>query len=133
MAPPTFLRSFASMNYAKSHEWLRVEDDGTATMGISDFAQGQLGEIVYCDLPTEGATFDTKEAICVLESVKAVGQVYAPGKCEVIAANEQLSEQPDLVNTSPEKDGWLLKVKISDEDPELMDAAAYAKHVETEG
>merc|ERR1712217_949132 len=120
------------MKYAPSHEWLRMEADGTVTMGISDFAQGQLGEIVYADLPSEGQEFEAKDAILTLESVKAVGQVYAPASCEVIAANEALSEQPDLINSSAENDGWLLKLKLNEEASGLMDSEAYKKQVEKE-
>merc|ERR1711924_389190 len=76
------------IKYTPSHEWFRVETDGEAIMGISDFAQSALGEVVYVDLPSEGASFKTKETICTLESVKAVGEAYAPLDCEVIAVNE---------------------------------------------
>merc|ERR1719382_322201 len=132
MAPQAF-RSFASnVKYAASHERLRTEADGSATMGISDFAQGQLGEIVYADLPSEGSTFNAKEAILTLESVKAVGQVYAPASCEVIAANEQLADQPDLINSSPDGDGWLLKIKLNGEATGMMDPEAYKAHCESD-
>jgi glycine cleavage system H protein len=104
----------------------------TAVLGISDFAQGALGEVVYCDLPSEGATFSAKETICTLESVKAVGEVYAPVDCEVIEANEKLSDEPGLVNSSCDADGWLVKVKVTSEATDLMDKAAYDKHVESE-
>lgn len=133
MAPQAVLRSFSSnLKYAPSHEWLRMEADGTATMGISDFAQQQLGEIVYADLPDEGSTFEAKDAILTLESVKAVGQVYAPANCEVIVANEALNEQPDLINSSAEGDGWLLKIKLNEEATGLMDGEAYKQHCATE-
>merc|ERR1711994_972378 len=108
------------MKFTKSHEWLKVEGD-VATMGISDFAQGQLGEVVYCDLPDEGATFSSKDTICTLESVKAVGEVYAPADCEVVEVNEKLHDEPALVNNAPEEDGWLIKFKITCDMPELMD------------
>merc|ERR1711920_1131142 len=101
--------------------------------GISDFAQAQLGEIVYADLPSEGDTFDAKDAILTLESVKAVGQVYAPASCEVISANEALAEQPDLINSSAEGDGWLLKLMLNEEASGLMDDEAYKKHCDAEG
>mmetsp|Transcript_53139 Transcript_53139/g.154646 ORF Transcript_53139/g.154646 Transcript_53139/m.154646 type:complete len:173 (-) Transcript_53139:77-595(-) len=128
-----FLRAFsADVKFAKTHEWLRTETSGEAVLGISEFAQAQLGEVVYCDLPSEGATFTKKETICTLESVKAVGEVYAPGDCEVIAVNERLGEEPALVNSSPEEDGWLVKVKYTGDVSEMMDRAAYSKHLEAE-
>mmetsp|Transcript_57810 Transcript_57810/g.171983 ORF Transcript_57810/g.171983 Transcript_57810/m.171983 type:complete len:168 (-) Transcript_57810:148-651(-) len=121
-----------SVSFAKTHEWLRVEAAGEGVLGISDFAQGQLGEVVYCDLPSEGASFKAKETICTLESVKAVGEVYAPADCEVVAVNERLGDEPALVNSSPLEDGWLVKVKYTGDLPEMMDQAAYEKHVEAE-
>merc|ERR1712087_402947 len=116
-------------SFAKTHEWLRAED---GVMGISQFAQEQLGEVVFCDLPSEGSSFKAKETICTLESVKAVGEVYAPVDCEVIEVNESLADEPALVNTSPLEDGWLVKVAYTSEVAGLMDAAAYEKHVEAE-
>merc|ERR1712087_1056722 len=86
------VRAFSTMKYSKTHEWVRTDGD-VSVMGISDFAQGQLGEVVYCDLPDEGATFKKQETICTLESVKAVGEVYAPADCEVVAVNEVLGEE----------------------------------------
>merc|ERR1711948_243406 len=119
-------RMFSDLKFSKTHEWVKVDGD-VATMGISDFAQGQLGEVVYCDLPDEGATFSGKETICTLESVKAVGEVYAPVDCEVVEVNESLSDEPALVNSSPLEDGWLVKVKYNGETSGLMDQAAYDK------
>merc|ERR1712110_520725 len=80
-------RSFADVRFAKTHEWVKVESDGTATLGISHFAANALGEVVYADLPSEGATFSSKETVCTLESVKAVGEVYAPLDLEVLEVN----------------------------------------------
>merc|ERR1712217_441596 len=101
-------------------------------MGVYLIAQSQLGEVVYCDLPSEGASFAAAETICTLESVKAVGEVYAPLACEVVAVNEQLADEPALVNASPFEDGWLVKVKYSGDTSVLMDQAAYDKHVAAE-
>eukprot|EP00927_Polykrikos_kofoidii_P074881 TRINITY_DN70938_c0_g1_i1.p1 TRINITY_DN70938_c0_g1~~TRINITY_DN70938_c0_g1_i1.p1 ORF type:complete len:188 (+),score=29.04 TRINITY_DN70938_c0_g1_i1:67-564(+) len=126
-----FARRFSDISFAKTHEWLRVDKD-ERVFGISDFAQTQLGEVVYCDLPSEGATFKASETICTLESVKAVGEVYAPADCEVVAVNDKLGEEPSLVNSGPEADGWLLKLKLVSEPSGLMDRAAYAKHCESE-
>merc|ERR1719291_690688 len=122
-------RAFATVRYAKTHEWVR-DENGSYVMGISDFAQSQLGEVVYCDLPEEGASFKGKETICTLESVKAVGEVYAPADCEVVAVNEKLADEPAAVNSSPEADGWLVKVRFSGDLSGLMDRGAYDKHVE---
>nr|ADV91223.1 mitochondrial glycine cleavage system H-like protein 1 [Karlodinium veneficum] len=124
-------RSFAKMSFAKTHEWVNLESDGTGFLGISHFAANALGEVVYCDLPSEGATFSAKETICTLESVKAVGEVYAPGDIEVLEVNEKLAEEPALVNSSPEADGWLLKVKVTGDLSSLMDRDAYDKHAAT--
>merc|ERR1719276_730731 len=104
-------RCFADMKFTPSHEWVKVEGD-IGILGISDFAQGQLGEVVYCDLPEAGATFSGKDTLCTLESVKAVGEVYAPADCEVVEVNEKLGDEPATVNGSPEEDGWLVKVKF---------------------
>eukprot|EP00929_Paragymnodinium_shiwhaense_P113995 TRINITY_DN822_c0_g4_i1.p2 TRINITY_DN822_c0_g4~~TRINITY_DN822_c0_g4_i1.p2 ORF type:complete len:192 (+),score=55.39 TRINITY_DN822_c0_g4_i1:118-693(+) len=121
-------RFFSDKKYTKTHEWLSAD----GVMGISDYAQGALGEVVYCDLPSEGATFKAKETICTLESVKAVGEVYAPADCEVVAVNDKLSDEPAMVNSSPEQDGWLVKLKLSGEPADMIDSVAYAKHVEAE-
>mmetsp|Transcript_35856 Transcript_35856/g.71068 ORF Transcript_35856/g.71068 Transcript_35856/m.71068 type:complete len:196 (+) Transcript_35856:12-599(+) len=123
----------SKMTFAKTHEWLRAESDGHAVLGISDFAQGALGEVVYCDLPSEGSTVNAKETICTLESVKAVGEVYAPADCEVVEVNGALNDEPSLVNSSPLEDGWIVKVKVTGEAADMMDEAAYAKHVQEEG
>jgi glycine cleavage system H protein len=120
------------VRFAKTHEWIRTEGDGVATFGISQFAANALGEVVYCDLPSEGATFSASETVATLESVKAVGEVYAPADLEVIAVNEQLAEDPSAVNSSPEADGWLVKVKYTGDLSSMMDRAAYDKFAEAE-
>eukprot|EP00438_Fugacium_kawagutii_P030447 Skav216232 [mRNA] locus=scaffold238:405571:438131:+ [translate_table: standard] len=127
---PAF-RCFSDLRFAPTHEWFKAEGD-SATLGISDFAQGQLGEVVYCELPEVGSKFKTKETLCTLESVKAVGEVYAPVDCEVTAVNEKLQDEPATVNGSPEDEGWLVKVKFSGDTSSLMDRAAYEKHLESE-
>merc|ERR1712187_438226 len=111
----------------KTHEWLKVDGDAGA-IGISDFAQSQLGEVVYADLPAEGTTIAEKETIVTLESVKAVGEVYAPADCEVVEVNGKLGDEPATVNSSPEADGWLVKVKFSGDLSGLMDRPNYDKH-----
>jgi len=126
------LRCFSDVKFTKTHEWLGNDGD-TFVMGISEFAANALGEVVYCDLPSEGATFDAKDTICTLESVKAVGEVYAPAECEVVEVNEKLNEEPALVNSSAEGEGWLLRLKVSgDPTAEMMDRAAYDKMCESE-
>lgn len=123
-------RSF-SVKYAKSHEWVKIEGD-TAVLGISDFAQSALGEVVYCDLPSEGDTFSAKDTLCTLESVKAVGEVYAPADCEVVAVNEKLSDEPATVNADCQGEGWLVKLKFTGDLSSMMDEAAYKAHLEAE-
>lgn len=129
-ATPFATRAF-SVQFTKTHEWVKTEGDNT-TMGISDYAQGALGEVVYCDLPSEGATFKASETIVTLESVKAVGEVYAPADCEVVAVNDALSDEPAKVNSSPMEDGWLVKLKFTGDAANLLDEAAYKVHVEAE-
>lgn len=112
--------------FSKDHEWIAVEGD-IGTVGITNHAQVQLGELVYVELPEVGATLEMGEEACVVESVKAASEVYAICSGEVTEVNEDLEESPTTVNESAESGGWLYKVKISDaaELDELMDAAAY--------
>ncbi|HEX7008204.1 MAG TPA: glycine cleavage system protein GcvH [Alphaproteobacteria bacterium] len=120
----------SSLKYSKDHEWLRVEGD-SATMGISDYAQEQLGDIVYVELPAVGRKVKAAEQIAVVESVKAASEVYAPVTGEVIAANDKLAENPGLVNSAPTGEGWFVKLKLADpgELAGLMDEAAYRDFV----
>merc|ERR550537_393952 len=123
-------RSF-SLFYTKTHEWLKIDGD-TATIGISDYAQDELGEVVFVDLPDEGKELEEKDVIVTLESVKAVGEVYAPGPCEITEVNTALNDEPSLVNQKAMADGWLVKVKFSGDTSGLMDQAAYDAHVKAE-
>ncbi len=120
MSVPTDLR------YTKEHEWVRIEGD-TATFGISDHAQEALGDIVFVELPEVGRSIDAGEAYGVVESVKAVSDVYAPVAGEVIEVNEALESEADLVNSDPYGAGWIIKVKISDNnaDTDLMNPEEY--------
>ena len=120
----------SGLKYTKDHEWLRVEGD-SATMGISAYAQEQLGDIVYVELPAVGRQFKAAEQLAVVESVKAASEVYAPVAGEVIAVNDKLAEDPTLVNSAPTGDGWFVKLKIADpgELAGLMDEAAYKDFV----
>lgn len=122
------------LKYASSHEWVRVDEDGTATVGISDHAQDALGDIVFVELPEVGTTVNAKEEVAVVESVKAASDIYSPVSGEVVAINEALVDAPETVNSAPYEDGWFFKVSISDEAElsELMDADAYSDHIEDE-
>jgi glycine cleavage system H protein len=117
----------ADLRYAKSHEWIRLESDGTATVGISDYAQNSLGDITYVQLPKVGATLKAGETFGVVESVKAASDLYAPVGGTVVAVNSALDNAPETVNSAPYAEGWMLKLKVSDNasDAGLMDAAAY--------
>jgi glycine cleavage system H protein len=116
--------------YARSHEWVRKEDDGVV-IGITDYAQEQLGEVVYVELPEVGQTFDTDEELGTLESVKAVSEFFAPVAGEIIEVNERLADEPNLINEEPYGDGWLVKIAGSADD-DLLDAEGYAEFVEEE-
>jgi len=120
-----------SRYFTEEHEWIDVEGD-TATVGITDFAQGQLGDIVFVELPDVGAVVDQGGDAAVVESVKAASDVYAPISGTVTEANPALEDDPALVNTSPEEDGWFFKLTIGDQSQldGLMNAKAYAAFVE---
>lgn len=122
------------LKYLESHEWARAEADGTITVGISDHAQGALGDLVFVEVPEVGRSLTKGAAAAVVESVKAASDVYSPVSGEVIAANDALNGSPELVNQDPYGQGWLFKVKPSNsaELSQLLDAAAYGKVVEAE-
>jgi glycine cleavage system H protein len=119
----------AGLLYAKSHEWLKTESDGTATVGITDYAQSSLGDITYVQLPKVGSELKKGTPFGVVESVKAASDLYAPASGTVVAANAALDGAPETLNKDPYGAGWILKLKLSGPaDPAgLMDAAAYAK------
>jgi glycine cleavage system H protein len=125
----------AELKFLESHEWVRVESDGTVTIGISDHAQGALGDLVFVEVPEIGKTLKKGNAAAVVESVKAASDVYSPVSGEVIAANETLGSAPELVNQDPYGQGWLFKMKPDDKSElaQLLDAKAYGKVVESEG
>lgn len=104
----------ADLRYAKSHEWLRVSPDGTAVVGITDYAQNSLGDITFIQLPKVGAALKAGETFGVVESVKAASDVYAPVSGTVLEINKALESNPEKVNASPYADGWMLKLKLSD-------------------
>ena len=120
--------------YASSHEWLRRdgENPGEATIGITDFAQDQLGDVVYVDLPAAGAAVSAGESCGEIESTKTVAELYAPVGGEVIAVNDELADAPELVNESPYGEGWLIRVRIAEEAEleSLLDAAGYRAEIE---
>ena len=116
--------------YSQDHEWIDVDGD-TGTVGITDYAQGQLGDITFVDLPTAGTALKKGDAPCVVDSVKAASDVYSPASGAVSDINEALEGEPELVNTDPEKGGWLFRLTLSDpaELAGLMDRAAYDQYV----
>ena len=122
-----------SVLYTEEHEWIRVEGD-TATVGITDFAQGQLGDIVFVELPDAGKQVSKGGEAAVVESVKAASDVYAPVSGEVTEANQALSDDPSLVNSDPEGEGWFFRLRLSDtsELDGLMDADAYKSFCESQ-
>ena len=120
----------SELKYIKSHEWIKIEGD-TATIGISDYAQDSLGDVVYVELPDVGASFAAGDAFGAVESVKASSDLYVPAGGEVIEVNTAATEQTDLVNTDPYGNGWLIKIKLSGDQGELLDAAAYAAFVDS--
>ncbi len=119
--------------YSKEHEWIRVEED-QCTLGITQFAQDELGEVVYVELPEVGASFDESDEIGSLESVKAVAEIYTPITGEIVAVNEALEDAPETVNEDPHAAGWLVKMRVAKpaELEQLMDAAAYEKLTQAE-
>jgi glycine cleavage system H protein len=121
----------ADTRFTKEHEWIRIDGD-TAVVGITDYAQQQLGDVVYVELPAVGKALKKGDEAAVVESVKAASEVYAPLSGTVVAVNDALSGNPGLVNQSATGDGWFLKIKAADkgEFASLMDEAAYKKYLE---
>ena len=120
------------LKYASSHEWARLEDDGTVVVGITDHAQDALGDIVYIELPELGAEVDAGAEVAVVESVKAASDIYSPVSGEVVSINSALEDEPELVNSSAYEDGWLFVVRVENDQElgELMDAEDYQNSVE---
>ena len=120
----------AQFKYSKDHEWIEVKD-GLATVGITDYAQHELGDVVFVELPAVGAKVTTGKTFGSVESVKAVSEIYAPASGEVAEANGALVKQPEAINTDPHGTGWLIKVKLANpaELGALMDAAAYEAYI----
>ena len=122
-----------NLKYTSDHEWLRLEDDGSVVIGITDHAQEALGELVYVEIPDAGASYGRGDACVVVESVKAASDVYAPVSGDCTDANSALADEPELVNQSPYQDGWLIRLTPTDpaEFDELMDAEAYQQFLMT--
>jgi len=120
----------SQLRYTQSDEWVRQEEDGTFTIGITDYAQDALGEIVYAELPSPSESITPGSQFGVVESVKAVGELHSPLGGEVVAANEAVLKTPEILNSSPYEEGWLLKLKPASPPDlsELMDAQAYAQY-----
>lgn len=120
-----------NLYYSKDHEWLRVEGE-EAVVGITDFAQKQLGDIIYVDLPQPGKILEAHQTVGSVESVKSVSDVYSPVSGEVVAVNSELAQSPDLINRDPHGQGWIVRLKIKDkaEVNNLMKAAEYEKYLE---
>lgn len=118
------------LQYTKSHEWVRIEGD-TATIGITDHAQDELGDIVFVELPEEGDAFDAGESFGTVESVKAVSDLYAPVGGEVVEVNSALEDAPENINEDPYGEGWIVKLRTTDE-ADLLSPEEYEKVVEEE-
>ena len=116
-----------NLKFLESHEWARTEDDGSVTVGISDHAQGLLGDIVFVELPEVGSEVSKQDDVAVVESVKAASDVYTPLSGEVLEVNEALNDSPEIINSSPYEDGWFFKIKPNniEELSELLDNEAY--------
>jgi glycine cleavage system H protein len=118
------------LQYTKSHEWVRTEGD-TATIGITDHAQDELGDVVFVELPEVGASFDAGDSFGTLESVKAVSDLYTPVGGEVVEVNEALNDSPEKINEDPYGDGWIVKLSVSDKG-DLLSASDYEHFLEEE-
>jgi glycine cleavage system H protein len=123
------------MRYAKSHEWARLEDDGTVRVGISDHAQGALGDVVFVEVPAAGRKVKAGEACAVVESVKAASDIYAPVSGEIVEGNSALADAPETVNQDPYGKGWFLRIRPDNaaDVNGLLDAAGYEQALKEEG
>ncbi len=123
------------LKYTEDHEWVRAEADGSVVIGVTDHAQHQLGELVYVELPEAGRTVARGDAMAVVESTKAASDVYAPLSGTIVQGNPALADQPELVNTDPYGEGWLVRLRPGDAGDlaALLDSAAYTKLLAAEG
>jgi len=124
----------SNLRYAKTHEWIRLEDDGTALVGISDHAQDAMGDLVYVQLPDTGVPVSAGDEVGVVESVKAASDIYAPVDGEIIEVNSLLEDSPETVNEDPYGRGWLFRMRVSDaaQLDELLGADDYQEQLESE-
>ena len=122
------------LRYTSSHEWVRLEEDGSVTVGISDHAQDALGDLVFVELPEIGTVLSQGDACCVVESVKAASDIYMPITGEIVDTNQALVDEPEIINHSSYDDGWIFKIQPADEDDieQLMDASTYSSELEDE-
>lgn len=124
----------SELKYTSSHEWVRSEGDGIVTVGITEHAQGLLGDMVFVELPEVGETVATGDDIAVAESVKAASDIYAPVTGEIVEVNEDLEDSPELVNSDAFGDGWMFKIQLEDESEldSLLDAEGYENSIDDE-
>lgn len=124
----------SELRYTKDHEWIKV-DGANATIGITDYAQHELGDVVFVELPKPGATYSAGQSFGTVESVKAVSDIYCPVSGEILEANASLANEPEQINKDPHGAAWLIKIKLSNpaEAGALMDAAAYEAYVKEKG
>lgn len=118
----------SDLQYTKDHEWVKIDGD-IATVGVTDFAQGELGDIVYVEVETEGESLDTGEVFGTVEAVKTVSDLFMPVSGEVIEVNGELESNPEIVNSDPYGEGWMIKIKISDQGDHLISAEDYKAEV----
>jgi glycine cleavage system H protein len=120
------------LKYLKTHEYVQLEKDGTAIIGITDFAQDQLGDVVFVELPAVGRMVSAGEAVAVVESVKTASDIYSPVAGEVIEVNSSLTDEPEKINAAPYGDGFLFKVRVTSVSSDVLDAAGYQAVAEAE-
>ena len=121
----------AELKYTLEHEYVRAGSDGTAEVGITDYAQGELGDVVYVELPKVGAKFSKHDVFGTIEAVKAVSELFSPVSGEIAEVNERLDKEPALVNTDPYGAGWMIRIRVADKSEldALLDADAYTKQI----
>ena len=118
------------LRYTADHEYVKATDDpNVVSVGITDYAQDQLGDVVFVELPKIGASFGAHDVFGTIEAVKAVSELYSPVAGEVVAVNERLDGEPALVNSDPYGDGWMIRLRVKGEPADLLDAAAYNRHI----
>ena len=121
----------ADLKYTAEHEYVRVKPDGTADIGVTDYAQGELGDVVYIELPKVGTKYSKHDVFGTIEAVKAVSELFSPVSGEITEVNDRLDKEPALVNTDPYGEGWMVRIKLSDpaEADGLLDPDAYSKQI----